>query len=867
MWQSFRGKNLMPLEKYNEKRNFKNTPEPVGGKSTAAKLTFVVQKHHASHLHYDFRLEAGGVLKSWAVPKGPSLDPSIERLAVMVEDHPFDYKGFEGNIPKGQYGGGSVIIWDEGTYEPVEKKKTKKENETHIKHHLYLGRIDFVLYGKKLKGKFSLIRKEGSEKEWLLVKQKDVHAKKTDVLKQEKSVLSGLTVEQMAANPNAAEWQSNRAAKKKTATTKNIKAPEPMLATKVNELPKGNEWIHEVKWDGYRVTAVIADGNVQLFSRGGLNYTDKFKVVSDALAELQVDAVLDGEIVVLNENGIPDFEVLQRYNGSQQLVYYVFDIIELKEKDISEQPLLKRKQQLEKLLPDDKSVLRYSDHFEDGEALFEHVKNIGLEGVVSKEKASKYTAGERSKYWLKLPIAIHQEFVLGGWSESTSGRPFRTVLFGQYKDDGKLYYFGHAGSGLSDKVMEEISARMKPLEIKKKPFVNSIDVEEPVHWIKPELVAEFKYATVTKNNKIRKPAIFLGFRDDKKANQVKEVTYHEEELVEEPVEKKSVAKVRKPKAITSPDSNWPTLEKQKKTSASDFDIAGHTIELTNIERTIWEGVTKADLIQYYHSVAEYILPHLHDRPLSLHIKHIAATQPGLYIKDMEGREPPFAEIFSTERKHKKKGKRDVIDYLVCNNEATLLYAVNLGCIDINPWNSRTTSAAQPDYVVIDLDPSDDDFSKAIRSAQAAKKYFDQHKLKAFVKTSGKTGIHMVLPCEGITYPQARKVAEHICKEIHQMLPDITTTNISVNSRGDKLYLDPNQNDDADTIASAYSARPNVIPTVSTPLEWKEVSAKLNPHDFTIHTIVKRLQKKGDLWQNILNDKTRQANSTVLYKFL
>jgi bifunctional non-homologous end joining protein LigD len=318
---------------------------------------------------------------------------------------------------------------------------------------------------------------------------------------------------------------------------------------------------------------------------------------------------------------------------------------------------------------------------------------------------------------------------------------------------------------------------------------------------------------------------------------------------------------------TSTDSNWPDLEKQEITSRDTINIEGKDVELTNVEKELWEGVTKADLIQYYHNICPYILPYLKDRPQSLHIKHIKPTAPGLYIKDMEGRQPKWAQIFSTKRKHKKKGKRDVIDYLVCQDEATLLYMVNLGCIDINRWTSRITNYLYPDFIIIDLDPSDDDFNKVIETAKAAKQYFDANKLKAFPKTSGKTGIHLYVPCEGFTFPQARKIAEHICSEVNVLVPEITTTEVSISKRGDLLYIDPNQNDEADTVAAPYSVRPFRVPSVSTRLEWKEINSKLRPHNFTVHNIFERIEKKGDLFTDALDSKMAAKNSPILKALL
>ncbi len=314
---------------------------------------------------------------------------------------------------------------------------------------------------------------------------------------------------------------------------------------------------------------------------------------------------------------------------------------------------------------------------------------------------------------------------------------------------------------------------------------------------------------------------------------------------------------------TSSESNWKEIDKIPVTSRGVFTFGDCRIELTNVEHQVWKGITKAELMEYYHSVADLILPYLKSRPLSLHLKPYAATAPGLYIKDMEGRQPDCADIYQTKRKHRKSGRRDIIDYLVCNNEATLLYMINLGCIDINPWNTKIGSIDQPDYIVIDLDPSKDDFSIVVRSALAAKKVFDKLGLHSFIKTSGKTGMHLFLPCEGFGFREARSIAENICRKINALIPDITTTAVSISERGDSLYLDPNQNDETDTIASVYSVRPYKIPAVSTPLQWNEVNDDLNPADFTIDTIQQRLSKKGDLWKDLQDKEVKSKNSLVL----
>jgi bifunctional non-homologous end joining protein LigD len=908
----------MSLEKYKEKRTFNRTPEPTGGKAAGKKLLFVVQKHQASHLHYDFRLEMKGVLKSWAVPKGPSMNPEDRRLAQMVEDHPFDYKDFEGIIPGGNYGAGTVIIWDQGTYEPSEATGDKKHDEHLLMQSLYKGALKIKLKGKKLKGEFVLVHtKERGENSWLLAKLPDKYALTTDVSNKNKSVVSGLTIEQMAANKEARKWKSNRGSdgtlnkideKEQTANEKyhgkakkqsvelkqliaqlkkQLKGPkkamlkdvEPMMATRIETPFNDPDWIFELKWDGYRSMAYMYNGKIDLRSRSNLYYNKNYPPVVDALKEWNINAVVDGEIVVLNEEGKPDFSALQNWTTTREgnLFYYLFDLLWLDGIDLQKQTLSRRREILQQLVPVN-SLLRFSDGVEErGEDLYELAKKSNLEGIVAKKKSSHYQPAKRTKDWLKIPTEVRQEFVIGGWTESDGGRPFRTLLFGYFNDKGDFIYAGHAGGGYKDAEMKPILERLKKIEVKKKPFKGEVETDRRAHWVKPQLVAEIKYATTTKSGKIRKPAIFLGFREDKEPKEVKK------EIpvipVDVPVEESfEVAKAPRTNGKngqhssshhldTIEDSNWPEIEKQKITSKNVYNFGGHHVKLLNIEKPLWKGFPKGVLLAYYHTVADYILPHLADRPLSLHLKPNGPNAPGLYIKDMEGRTPDYAEVFTVPRKHKKKGKRDIIDYLVCNNEATLQYVINLGAIDLNPWTSRTIYPQNPDYIIVDLDPSDEDFSKAIEAAKASKEVFDKYKLKAFPKTSGKTGIHMYIPCKGFDFSQARSIAERICTEVEMLIPSTATTEVTINLRGNKIYLDPNQNDFADTVASAYSARPWHLPTVSTPLEWKEVNNKLDPHDYTISTILERIEKKGDLFIEVLSEKHRAYNSKILKNLL
>jgi len=875
---------MAELDNYKAKRNFKKTSEPEGGTPTSDKLVFVVQKHAASHLHYDFRLEVKGQLKSWAVPHGPSMNPEEHRLAMSVEDHPFDYRNFEGSIPKGQYGGGTVIVWDEGWYEPAtdERLKDKAAQEHWMSSNYWKNALKITLHGHKLKGDFILIKIKDDKYEngWRLIKADDKYATKKDILLKDKSVKSGLTVEEMAENADAAVWESNRVAKEETVEAdtdfdiksairdKGIKkaipkAVSPMLCTLTKEVVGDKDYLYEIKWDGYRIISHIQDNKVKMSSRSALDYTKKYPPVAKALKELEHDAVLDGEVVVFNEEGKPDFDALQLYNGHETPINYcVFDVLWLDGYDLTDLPLIERKQILKALL-EGNEVLRFSESFDDGETLYQQALDLELEGIVAKRRDSTYQQGARNNNWLKTPTRKRQEFVIGGYAESDKSRSFRSLLFGAFNGHGEFEWIGRSGGGFKEKEMPAILDQLQSLEIDSSPFINKVlDTKgAKLHWVKPELVANFEFATWTKSGRIRKPATFLGFRKDKKAKDVvREVPLsdeQEQQIVNEPPTNMPV------KAAS--DSNWPKILEKKIKSEHEFEFGGHLLQINDIEQDLWHGVTKAQLITYYHNICPYILPYLKDRPLSLHIKQDGAQAPGFYIKDMEGHQPEYLDIFPDERRHKKKGKRNIIDYAVCNNEAALLYLINLGNIDLNPWSSQINNPQEPDFISIDLDPSDEDFGKAIKTAQAAKKIFDGFKLQAVVKTSGKTGIHLFIPCQGFNFPQAREMAEKICGLVAAEVPDIATTEVSISHRGTRLFVDPSQNDYADTLAAVYSVRPHKHPTVSTPLDWKEVKDNLDPGKYTIATIQERLDKKGDLFKDMTNLKIRQANTRQLKK--
>jgi bifunctional non-homologous end joining protein LigD len=640
-------------------------------------------------------------------------------------------------------------------------------------------------------------------------------------------------------------------------------AIKPMLATLIKEPFNDPNYIHEVKWDGYRIIAYKSDNKVKLESRGGHDYTKKYPAVAKALSTIEDDFIVDGEIVYINNKGKPDFDELQSINGQKApLIYYVFDLLHLNGENMMKLPLLQRKELLSQLLPEH-AIVKLSDHFDDGVDLYNHIKKLGLEGIVSKDKNSPYIPDERGKKWYKIPVEQKGEYVIGGWVESENRDTFRTLLFGEY-ENGKLKWIGHAGGGYKEHEMPKILERLQQIEIAKSPFVNEVKYSEgKPHWVKPVLVANVKFATFTKSGKIRKPAIFQGFREDKVPLQVVK------QVAQEHIEREKVltSKPKHNKGVTSEDSNWPKLEIEKIISSAEVDIDGCRITLTNVEKEIWKGVTKAQLIEYYLSIYDYMYPHLKDRPLSLHSKHQGVNVQGVYIKDMEGRQPECSQIFTTPRKHKKPGKRDVIDYLVVNNKATLLFTINKRCIDVNPWTSTTDHPENPDFIIIDLDPSDDDFSKSIDVAKAVKEFLDKRKIQGFPKTSGKTGIHIYLPCTGFDFAQARRIASNICDSIYENIADLTTRTKETGDRESKVYLDDNQNDYSDTVACVYSVRPFKHPNVSTPLEWKEIRPGLVPETFNINSIFKRLEKKGDLFLPVLDKKIAGKNDRYLTSFL
>jgi bifunctional non-homologous end joining protein LigD len=617
---------------------------------------------------------------------------------------------------------------------------------------------------------------------------------------------------------------------------KGVKAPmpasiSPMLCTVARKPFNDSNYIYEVKFDGFRIVATVNKGKATLSSREQQNYTEKFKAVSEELSKLNCNAVLDGEVVALDEKGRPSFGMLQQYgNIKRPLNYYAFDILWLEGYDLTSLTLVERRSILHTIIPAENDIIKYSQEFTDGIALYDKMVELNLEGIVAKLKNSRYEQGERSKSWLKVPIHNRQEYVIGGWAESSSGRPYATLILGEYRED-KLVYVHHSGSGMSNRQNVELLKRLKAMEVKNSPFVNASEVKRdtPIHWARPELVGEFEQSNIrSASGKIRHPVVLLGIREDKV-----------------------------PTDIQGPDST--PAGKANET----LNIDGHDIALHGIERHYWHDITKADVINYYIKAFKYMRPYLHNRPLGLEIIKGAATDGGEFIRNVTGLYPEWATIFQTERKHPKAGKSATIEWLVCNGLATLVFIADLGSIDLHPWHSTTDRPNNPDYIVIDLDPSDNDFKKAVEVARAAKQYLDEAGLKAFIKTSGKTGLHILIPCSAIEYGRARSIGETICGQVHALLPDTTTLSTSIATRGNKVYVDPSQNDYADRIAATYCVRASVLPTVSTPIEWKELTSTLDATAFTIDTILARIEKKGDLFKGLFLPATRKSNDKIL----
>jgi bifunctional non-homologous end joining protein LigD len=820
----------MTLHTYQQKRNFKTTPEPATPKAGhSGQLVFVVQRHKASRLHYDFRLEMDGVLKSWAVPKGPSMNPADKRLAVMVEDHPYDYKDFEGVIPPGNYGAGIVEIWDRGYYtdSPDSGKKTEKE----LLKALDAGHLNITLHGKKLKGEFALVKlKAGKGNSWLLIKHKDEYALQ-EAYDSEADTPNNSPINIASGAPS--KKPPGKAAKA-TARSQSDYIPA-MLAKETRQPFDDKDWIFEIKWDGYRAIAEVNKTEVKLYSRNGNLFNAKYPEVVDALAQLDVEAVFDGEIVVMDEQGNPNFQLLQHYSEQRAhpIYYYIFDILKINNHSVMELPLIKRKELLCTLIQlrtliNKNNIIKYSDHIaEKGKEMFALMMDRNMEGVMAKKADSSYLPGQRSANWLKVKHRKTIDAIICGFTEPEGERKYFGALILGLMQGNTIKYIGHTGTGFDNPLLKSLHGQLKPLAMSQSPFDETVKTNTPVTWVKPALVCEVEFTEKTRDGMLRNP-VFIKLRQDKPVGDATMASL--EPVSKEQAELESRSKIEMDKVIP---------------------FGREKVTVSNWNKLYWpeEKITKGNVVEYYLNIAELMLPYLKNRPQSLKRNPEGIAKQGFFHKDAGENVPSFVKTIAV---HSESSDKDV-DYIVCNNKATLTYLNNLGCIEINPWHSTIRSLDCPDYLIIDIDPSDKNtFDQVIETANVIHEILEKAGAANFCKTSGATGMHIYIPTrKKYTYEQLKDFAELVCVMANEQLPETTSTERSLDDRGDKIYLDYLQNSKGQTVAAPYSLRPYPGATVSTPLKWTEVKPGLTPDQFTIFTVPARIKKTGDLFEGIL----------------
>jgi bifunctional non-homologous end joining protein LigD len=825
----------MSLQEYERKRDFTRTPEPKPGKPAKSGLQagrFFIQRHNATRLHYDFRLEIDGTLKSWAIPKGPSLDPSVKHLAAMVEDHPLDYGDFEGNIPKGEYGGGSVMSWDRGTFELIGPESAAEQ--------IARGDLKFRLHGEKLSGTWAIVhmKNRGKGNDWLIIKKKDEAAQTPwDIEGLAYSVKTGRTQEEIAADLPAHKKASG---KKKVAAVHpeklagSVRAPmpgffEPMGATLADQLPKGAEWIFEVKWDGVRGLVFIDNGVLSIYTRNNNRCEQHYPELRVLPHYIEAEqAILDGEIVVLDSKGVSHFELIQPRIHSQDansiakmgqknpVHLFVFDLLYLDGYDLRRVPLIERKRLLQKIVKPF-PLLRVSDHFENaGDDLVEAARQSGLEGLLAKNTTSVYES-RRSRSWLKLKLTSEQEFVIAGYTPGEREH-FGSLALGYY-EAGKLHYAGNVGTGFDARNLAELWALLEPLKIAQMPFAVADKIPKGTLWVKPELVAQIKFANWTGDRKLRAP-VYLGLRGDKPSAEVSR-----EEV---------------------PRPGFLPLDRKEVTTTID----GHSLKFTNLDKLYYpdDGYTKRDLLNYYDAVAELLLPYLKDRPLSLKRYPNGIHAEYFFQKNTPSGYPSWLRTRTIEK----------LRYVLADDRASLLYLTNLGCIDQNPWMSRVGSLEHPDFILIDLDPQECAFAKIVEAALLVKQKLDALGLTGYPKTTGGDGMHIYIPIEPVySYEQARTFAEVIARMIAAERPDLFTTPRSVAAREkNRVYFDYLQIAESKTISAPYVARAYVGAPVSTPLAWDEVKPSLLPSQFNIGNAPERFARVGDLFAGVLKSPQR-----------
>ncbi len=889
----------MGLETYQEKRDFKRTSEPEGRvESSQTGNLYIIQKHAASRLHYDLRLELDGVLKSWAVPKGPSLKPGEKRLAVHVEDHPLEYGSFEGTIPEGEYGGGTVMLWDKGRWEPI-----GDPHEGYAK-----GDLKFRINGEKLKGSWVLARMKGGAgeegKNWLLIKKRDEYAilpnDPDPVDYMNRSVAGGRSMSEIAAGREkvwfegeavpgndprveAVRSESSNAGKKKKrrmfldpsdlsgsrpSAQPNLFRPE--LATLIDRPPEGEQWVHEIKYDGYRILCFLSKGSVRLISRNGNEWTSKFQEIAGIVSKLPIEsAIMDGELVVLDEKGRSDFQALQNIMQgieSGKLVYFAFDVPYAAGFDLTSTPLLARKEFLRILIesmPEESKddPIRYSDHIQGkGEAVFPNACRLDLEGIVSKQADSPYEQ-KRTRRWLKVKCFHRQEFVIGGFTEPGGSRTgFGALLLGYHLPDGKLVYSGKVGTGFDERDLKEMTSNLTALETDNSPFVNPPTGYEAkgVRWIRPELVAEVEFSSWTREGILRHPS-FKGIREDKDP---KEVVREDPEPLTVLAENTQTGNSIGDKSVEeahpetgSPQVPAPKNRMPRQSKSGRAKKSGPDLTLSNPDRVLYPEieVTKRDLAEYYEQVAGWMLPHLVRRPLTLvrcpegwkkecfFQKHLGDSAPAVL------RQIPFLE------------REGVEYYSIVDNVEGLVSLVQIGVLEIHVWGSREENLEQPDMMIFDLDPDPEvPWEKMVRAAFLVRERLTDLGLRSFVKTTGGKGLHIAVPLAPRRHwDEVKEFSRAVAEGIVRESPSEYIATMSKSKRKGKVFIDYLRNGRGATFIAAYSTRARTGATVSAPIGWDELLSGIKPDTFNIGNIRQRLSSlKKDPWEGYF--KVRQT---------
>ncbi|HYO25049.1 MAG TPA: DNA ligase D [Lacipirellulaceae bacterium] len=928
----------MSLREYKRKRNFKRTSEPAGRESSRAGNSFVIQKHDASRLHYDFRLELDGTLKSWAVPKGPSLDPQVKSLAVHVEDHPLDYASFEGVIPEGEYGGGTVMVWDRGVWEP-ETEATRAYRE---------GKLKFRLEGEKLHGSWALVRMGGRAgedgKNWLLIKHNDDAAKplkKYDVLRREPlSVLSGRDLPEIAADADAV-WSSNRRANgkahdqarrsggkggagkgvagtavKAAARTVAAKAPpramakparktaadrgtsaaassnlkvltaaalaklpgarkrrppasfKPQLATLASEVPQGDGWLHELKFDGYRILAHAKDGRVRLVSRNGKDWTHRFPGIAAAVAALPAkQALYDGEVVALNDAGISDFQKLQNaLKGGEDaaLVYYVFDLPYVEGYDLTAVPLAERKQALAPLVlknhPDNAGVVRYSDHVEGhGTQVLDRACDSVMEGIVAKRADAPYEQA-RSGSWLKVKCIKRQEFVIVGYTKPSGARVGLGALLLAYYQGGELTYAGRVGTGFTEQSLRQLVKELKTRRVPQSPLAGALTAAQrrDVTWVEPDLVGEVVFSEWTDDGLLRHPS-FQGLREDKPARQIVReeampTTRNAKNAPRDGAAKaSSPAKARGAAKAKAPPKSAAKPARSARAGSGDATVAG--VRISHPDRVLYpeSGVTKLDLAKYYESVADWILPHIENRPLTLVRCPEGRSSECFYQKHLSGAPPEGIGVV------KVKEKNGYEEYPIVQTLSGLVSLVQMGALELHPWPARADNVEAPDRLIFDFDPGEDVAWKAVvDAARDVRDRLAELGLESFLRTSGGKGLHVVAPlARRNSWEELKQFAHDVADDMVRRAPDRYIATMSKAKRVGKIFVDYLRNQRGATAVASYSTRARERAPVSVPVEWDELSTRLKPNGYTVANVGRRLASlEHDPWAAMLT--TRQS---------